>query len=317
MLELETLERFAKITLFSYSPVLFTFSGECMGMLGKNGAGKTSVLRMLIGDEPITKGEAYIAGISIRRDLLKTYKFFGYCPQHEAVLDDLTAEDWLEIICLIRGVPLGHIKTMAMQLAQGLGFQMHLKKKVSNISGGHKRKLSVALALIGEPAVVYMDEPTSGMDPTAKRCVWNALSSYRELGNSIVLSSHSMDECQALCTRMIILLEGKMMAIATSYQLKQKYSKTGHLVILMTKEYAGDVGNLNRLKSVLTMTLTDFEVKEEYHGKLECDFNATEKLSKLYGLMQSLKKDYHIAEYAVSNQNSLINVFLDQVSSKF
>lgn len=244
-----------------------SFSGECLGLLGKNGAGKTTTFKMLTGEEQITDGEAWLKGFSIRSDLMKTYKHFGYCPQTDAVLDSLTGVELMKIICMIRGVSAGDINAVSMALALELGFEKHMKKKVSAMSGGNKRKLNTALALIGEPEVIYMDEPTTGMDPSAKRRVWNVVKSRRQNGDSLVLTSHSMEECEALCTRLIILMSGKMEAIASSYRLKQKYSKTGHLVIQLERKQKGAQqqgnveSNLTELKEVLRSKLNGWIVK--------------------------------------------------------
>lgn len=108
------------------------------------------------------------------------------------MLEHLTGFQWLEIVSLIRGVPAMQIKDLSLSLAQDLGFEKHARKRVSAMSGGNKRKVSTALALIGNPSVVYMDEPTTGMDPGAKRCVWNVVSKYRDQGHAIVLTSLSM-----------------------------------------------------------------------------------------------------------------------------
>lgn len=200
-------------------------------------------------------------GVSVKRDLLKAYRFFGYCPQRNPLLGDLTCEEWLEMVSMMRGIPRNRIKWLSDSLAEELCFTDQMHKKVEYLSGGNKRKLTTALSFIGSPVVVYMDEPTSGMDPAGKRCVWNMVLRYRELGNSILLSSHSMDECEALCNRMIIMYNGKMEAIASSYQLKKKYSKTGSLVIQLKREFGGDQENLAEMKRVLGERLKGFEVK--------------------------------------------------------
>lgn len=213
---------------------------------------------MLTGEEEITAGNAFLKGISIKDDLLRTYTHFGYCPQFDALLGELTGSEWLEIVALIRGVPTAQVGQVSLCLAHELGFEKHLVKRVSAMSGGNKRKLSTAVALIGDPKVIYADEPSTGMDPSAKRCVWNVVTSRRSRGDSVVLTSHSMEECEALCTRVIILLEGRMEAMATIYRLKQKFSKMGHLVIQLRRNRATGQ-NLTELKEVLQSKLRDLK----------------------------------------------------------
>lgn len=230
--------------------------------MGKNGAGKTTVFRMLTGEEAITEnGEAFLYGISIRKHLLKCYKNFGYCPQHDALLSTLTGIEWLTTICRIRGIRSEDTDSVLVPLLQELGFSAHANKRMVKLSGGNKRKLCTALALIGDPRVVYLDEPSTGMDPGSKRRAWNVVSKYRERGNSVVLSSHSMDECEVLCTQLIIIVDGQMDSIATSYQLKQRYSKTGHMFIQMERNYAQNTELLAKIKRKLAENVKGFVVK--------------------------------------------------------
>lgn len=128
-----------------------------------NGAGKTSTFKMLTGDETISSGEAWVDGISVKTDMNKVHQRIGYCPQFDALIDDLTGRETLKIFALLRGIPNDEIGRVSMQLAEDLNFTKHLDKRIKAYSGGNKRKLSTALSLIGDPTVVYLDEPTSGM----------------------------------------------------------------------------------------------------------------------------------------------------------
>lgn len=214
---------------------------------------------MLTGYESITDGDAWVKGVSIRSNVQKAMKLFGYCPQIDPVLEELTVMNWMEIICLIRGVPTERICDVATSMAEPLGFKGKFNSQVKTLSGGNKRKLCTSLAIIGSPDLVYLDEPTTGMDPNAKRGVWNVLTAVREESHSIVLCTHSMDECEALCTRIIILLDGQMMAIDTSHQLKKKYSIQGHLVIDFEQGSSGMYEA--KLKEKLKQSLNGFEVQ--------------------------------------------------------
>ena len=126
-----------------------------------NGAGKTSTFKMLTGDEIISAGDAWINGISIKKRMDKIHKKIGYCPQFDALLEDLTGRETLRIFCLLRGVPRSQINHISINLATELNFIKHIDKQVKAYSGGNKRKLSTALTLIGDPNVMYLDEPTS------------------------------------------------------------------------------------------------------------------------------------------------------------
>ncbi len=153
---------------------------------------------MLTGEELISNGQIFLHGLNLRSDIRKIYKCIGYCPQFDALFDNLTGREILEIFALIRGVQRTEIATYATQAATDLDLIEHVDKKVSQLSGGNKRKLSTAIALIGNPKVIFLDEPTTGMDPATKRNLWNIIIRLRDQGKSIVLTSHSMEECEAV-----------------------------------------------------------------------------------------------------------------------
>lgn len=213
--------------------ILSSSSGECFGLLGINGAGKTTTFKLLIGDEWIDGGEAWVRGNSLLNNMRTVYRNIGYCPQFDALFDELTGEETLKVYCLLRGIPQDRIRYVTMKLARRLNFVKHLPKLASQYSGGNKRKLSTAIALIGKPMVVYLDEPTTGMDPGAKRRLWKVLTDYRMKGKTIVLTSHSMEECDALCTRLAIMVNGEFQCIGAAQYLKNKFAKSYLLIILM------------------------------------------------------------------------------------
>lgn len=204
---------------------LIRYSYECFGLLGINGAGKTTTFKMLTGDIPIKHGNAWVKGNSIKTDMKNVRKMIGYCPQFDALIDDLTGRETLRIYCLLRGVPKEYVKDLSIKLAKEFNFLQHFDKRINDYSGGNKRKLSTAISLIGNPVVVYLDEPTTGMDPGAKRQLWYIVCKIRNSGKSIILTSHSMEECEALCTRMAIMVNGEFKCIGSAQYLKNKFKK--------------------------------------------------------------------------------------------
>lgn len=230
-----------------------------------NGAGKTSTFKMLIGDETISSGDAYVAGISLKTDLKEIYKDIGYCPQFDALLDELTGRETLRIFCMMRGIAPHKIEVLSLKLAKEFNFIKHIDKQVKQYSGGNKRKLSTAIALIGSPTVVYLDEPTTGMDPGAKRHLWGVMSRYRSAGKSIVLTSHSMEECEALCTRLAIMVNGEFKCLGSTQHLKNKFSK-GYLLIIQMSNRNTEASEESRrevakVKSFISANLTGAVVK--------------------------------------------------------
>lgn len=200
-------------------------------MLGINGAGKTSTFKMLIGDIRMSSGEAWVSGKSLIYHMNEVYKDIGYCPQFDALFDDLTGRQTLKIFCMLRGIAPQKISALSWKLAMDLNFTRHYDKKVREYSGGNKRKLSTAIALIGAPSIVYLDEPTTGMDPSAKRQLWRVMSNYRQEGKTIILTSHSMEECEALCTRLVIMVNGEFKCLGSKQHLKNKFSR-GYLLLI-------------------------------------------------------------------------------------
>ncbi|KAL4712277.1 hypothetical protein ACJJTC_004039 [Scirpophaga incertulas] len=199
--------------------------GECFGLLGVNGAGKTSTFRMLTGDARISSGDALVHGLSIKTHIQDVHRHIGYCPQFDALFDNLTAQETLHIFCLLRGIPSRIGSDMSMKLASKLGFVRHYGKKVHECSGGTKRKISTAVALLGDSPLVFLDEPTTGMDPASKRLVWSSISESVSAGRSIVLTSHSMEECEALCSRLTVMVNGRLYCLGPLQHLKSKFSQ--------------------------------------------------------------------------------------------
>lgn len=193
--------------------------------MGVNGAGKTTTFKMLTGDVHITFGSAYVKGLNLASEMNEIYKEIGYCPQFDGLLEDLTGRETLKLFCLLRGVRMKRINHISEELAKSFGFAKHLDKETKAYSGGSKRKLSSAIAVIGSPSVIYLDEPTTSMDPMARRQLWNMVCRIRDSGKSIVLTSHSMEECEALCTRLAIMVNGEFKCIGSTQHLKNKFSK--------------------------------------------------------------------------------------------
>lgn len=228
--------------------------GECFGLLGANGAGKTSIFKMLTGEVGISSGDAWIQGINLKTGLHNVNKRMSYCPQFDALLDDLTGRETLRIFCLIRGIHSGDIGRITHQLSEELHFTKHLDKPTRAWSGGNKRKLSTALAVLTNPPVIFLDEPTSGLDPGAKRKLWDNVTKVREMGSSIVLTSHSMEECEALCTRLAIMVNGEFKCLGSTQHLKNRFSKGFLLLLKMKKELTED--EVERIKDFVE---TSFE----------------------------------------------------------
>ncbi|KFB48612.1 AGAP006380-PA-like protein [Anopheles sinensis] len=284
---------------------------ECFGLLGINGAGKTTTFKMMTGDEEISFGDAWIKGISLRTNMNQAHRHIGYCPQFDALLDDLTGRETLRIFALLRGVRDREIKNVCYTLAEELNFAKHLDKRTKAYSGGNKRKLSTALALMGNPSVVYLDEPTTGMDPGAKRQFWDVICKVRNAGKSIVLTSHSMEECEALCTRLAIMVNGEFKCLGSTQHLKNKFSKGFLLTVKVARgEPEAQQKRVEGVKDFVMSRFPGAVLKEEYEDSLSFHIPVTDlKWSQMFGLMEGSKRTLEIEDYALG-QTSLEQVFL-------
>ncbi|XP_064211531.1 phospholipid-transporting ATPase ABCA3 isoform X2 [Tribolium castaneum] len=286
---------------------------ECFGLLGVNGAGKTTTFKMMTGDEQISYGEAWVLGHNIKTEQKQVQKLIGYCPQFDALLDDLTVKETLLIFGLIRGIPYKKCIPLAVNLAHEFDFYKHIHKKVKELSGGNKRKLSTALALIGDPPIIYLDEPTAGMDPATKRFLWTALAKLRDRGKCIVLTSHSMEECEALCTRIAIMVNGTFQCLGSTQRLKNKFAQ-GYALTIKVKKHSDNVSLDDEITVIDRFIQTHFpgaELKEKYQELVSYQLvnNSSLTWSKMFGILERGKKDLNIEDYSLG-QCSLEQVFL-------
>ncbi|CAB3983284.1 ATP-binding cassette sub-family A member 2 isoform X4 [Paramuricea clavata] len=205
--------------------------GECFGLLGVNGAGKTSTFKMLTGDTSVTSGDAYLNSHSVCEEILKVHRCIGYCPQFDALIDEMTAREHLMLYARLRGVPSKEQTQVVDWAIQKLSLSKFADIPSKTYSGGMKRKLSTAIALIGDPPIIFLDEPTTGMDPKARRFLWDTVISIVKEGRSVVLTSHSMEECEALCTRLAIMVNGQFKCLGSTQHLKNRYLFFLHISI--------------------------------------------------------------------------------------
>jgi ATP-binding cassette subfamily A (ABC1) protein 3 len=178
---------------------------------------------MITGDETVDSGSIILDSINLSTHMRRAQRQMGYCPQFDALIDLLTGEETLYMFARLRGVQEFLIPHIVESLIQLMNLKKHARKPVYAYSGGNKRKLSAAVALIGDPSIILLDEPTTGMDPKARRHFWNAISQFRDHGKPIILTSHSMEECEALCTRLAIMVNGKFKCLGSIQHLKSKF----------------------------------------------------------------------------------------------
>nr|KAG5700800.1 hypothetical protein BaRGS_035003 [Batillaria attramentaria] len=239
-------------------------AGQCFGLLGVNGAGKTTTFKMLTGDVPVTSGDAFVNGHSIQSDIVKVRQFMGYCPQFDALDPLLTGRETLQFYARIRGIPWRDVKSVADWAIERLGLTMYADKISSSYSGGNKRKLSTAIALIGNPPIIFLDEPTTGMDPKARRFLWNCINNIVKSGHSVILTSHSMEECEALCGRLAIMVNGTFKCIGSIQHLKNRFGD-GYTIILRV---SGQNPDMDPVMHFINSRFPQAILREHHHNML-------------------------------------------------
>uniref|UniRef100_A0A669QXB7 ATP binding cassette subfamily A member 4 n=1 Tax=Phasianus colchicus TaxID=9054 RepID=A0A669QXB7_PHACC len=282
---------------------------KCFGLLGVNGAGKTTTFKMLTGDTEVTSGDAIVAGNSVLTHISNVHQNMGYCPQFDALDDLLTGREHLYLYARLRGVPAEEIKRVAEWGIQKLGLPMYADQLAGTYSGGNKRKLSTAIALIGCPPLVLLDEPTTGMDPQSRRLLWDSIVSVLRDGRAVVLTSHSMEECEALCTRLAIMVKGTFKCLGTIQQLKYKFGD-GYIVTLKIKApKTGLPPDPSRAEQFIRINFPGSLQREKHYNMLQYQI-CSSSLAKIFRLIISNKENLYIEEYSVS-QTTLDQVFVN------
>lgn len=199
--------------------------GECFGYLGINGAGKTTTMKMLTGDILPTSGQATLGGFDILSQQLEVRRLIGYCPQFDALFELLSVREHLELFARIKGISSANLNAVVKDLMHQMNLDDFENKLAGTLSGGNKRKLSVAIAMIGSPSIIFLDEPSTGMDPVSRRFMWNVIAdmSTTRKESTIVLTTHSMEECEALCTRVGIMVGGRLRCLGSVQHLKNRF----------------------------------------------------------------------------------------------
>ncbi|XP_035816872.1 ABC transporter A family member 7 isoform X5 [Zea mays] len=221
--------------------------GQCFGMLGPNGAGKTSFINMMIGLIKPTSGTAYVHGMDINMDMGDIYTNMGVCPQQNLLWETLTGKEHLFFYGKLK-----NLKGSALMKAVDHSLKsVNLShgnvgdKQVKKYSGGMKRRLSVAISLIGDPKVVFMDEPSTGMDPASRNNLWNVVKEAKK-NRAIILTTHSMEEAEVLCDRLGIFVDGDFQCLGNPKELKARYGGTYIFTVTTPPDQEMEVEHLVR-----------------------------------------------------------------------
>jgi ABC-2 type transport system ATP-binding protein len=199
--------------------------GEVFGMLGPNGSGKTTTIRMLCGILPPTSGTAVVAGIDIRERPEAVRHVIGYMSQQFGLYDDLTVFENLRFYSAVYGVRGTAGATRVQHMLDELGLNQRRNQLVGTLSGGWKQRVSLACAIAHQPSVLFLDEPTAGVDPAARRTFWQTIYEIAERGTSIIVTTHYMDEASR-CQRLAFLSRGHLIAVGTPDEIPHQFGKS-------------------------------------------------------------------------------------------
>jgi len=197
--------------------------GEIFGLLGPSGAGKTTLVKQLVGLDLPTSGENYI--FQKKMPNLNVIEKIGYMAQSDALYTELSAKENLEFFATLYGLKGKERQARIEEVMETVSLSEHVKKLVSNFSGGMKRRLSLAIALLHQPKLLILDEPTVGIDPVLRKSIWAAFYQLKEAGTTIIVTTHVMDEAEK-CDRLGMIRDGQLIAVGTPRELKERTAST-------------------------------------------------------------------------------------------
>jgi lipooligosaccharide transport system ATP-binding protein len=217
-------------------------AGEAFGLLGPNGAGKSTTMKMIGGVSQRTSGSLNIIGLDPEQHGPEVRAHLGVVPQQDNLDEELKVRDNLLVYGRYFGLPMSYLKPKADELLEFAQLTDKAKSKVDALSGGMKRRLTIARSLINEPRILLLDEPTTGLDPQARHILWDRLFRLKEQGVTLILTTHYMDEAEQLCDRLIVVDKGKIMAEGSPASLIREYSTREVLELRFGSERNASVG---------------------------------------------------------------------------
>jgi ABC-2 type transport system ATP-binding protein len=210
--------------------------GELFGLLGPNGAGKTTTINILCGLIKPTSGSAKVGGSDVQKETAKVKELIGVCPQETAIYPYLTGAENVDLFGNLHTMNKETLKTRSRMLLEKMGLTEEAKRKAEKYSGGMKRRLSLILALIHDPQIAFLDEPTVAMDPQSRHAVWDFVKELKKEDKTIILTTHYMEEAEELCDRVGIIDHGKLITLGSPEELisKNKVKNLEEIFIKLT-----------------------------------------------------------------------------------
>lgn len=279
--------------------------GECFGLLGPNGAGKSTSLNMLTGFLTPNSGSALIEGLDISGDMESIYRIMGVCPQDNLLWQTLTAREHLVFYARLKKLEKDELETAVENALKSVNLLNGgvADKQVKTFSGGMKRRLSVAISFIGNPKVVYLDEPSTGLDPASRQNLWNVVKQGKP-GRGIILTTHSMEEAAVLCDRLGIFVDGELVCIGSPNELTSRYG--GFFVFTITVKE----GNQHLIGPFVQDMCPTARLTYSVAGTEKYEFPIKDiTLDRVFDAMQHKTKELNIVDWGISNA-TLEEVFI-------
>mmetsp|Transcript_560 Transcript_560/g.1459 ORF Transcript_560/g.1459 Transcript_560/m.1459 type:complete len:973 (-) Transcript_560:243-3161(-) len=281
--------------------------GEVFGLLGSNGAGKTTAINVLTGAARMTSGRAWLAGLDVHAEMHRIHQRMGVCAQFDILYFDLTGREHLYFFARLKAVPRARQAAVVAAALDSVQLADAAQRQVKAYSGGMRRRLSVAISLMSAPAIVFLDEPTTGLDPKSKHSLWGSITSARA-GKTIVLTTHSMEEAERLCSRVGIMANGKLLCVGAPEEIKFRLGKGYRLSVQLPERHvaAFDAELREHVSdhALLVNSLAGALVYQLPHGT---------QLSRVFAFVHRASASREIRDWGVS-QSTLEDVFVDLAS---
>uniref|UniRef100_A0A674F757 Cholesterol transporter ABCA5 n=1 Tax=Salmo trutta TaxID=8032 RepID=A0A674F757_SALTR len=287
--------------------------GEVLGLLGPNGAGKSTIMHMLSGDTVPTAGQVLMGDYSTEfRPVDNPLEHIGYCPQVSPLWPRITLEEHLEIYAAIKGLRGQDVPGIITRVVNALELKGHLHKQAKNLSAGIKRKLCFALSMLGNPQIVLLDEPSTGMDPKSKQRMWRAIrAAFKNRQRGAILTTHYMEEAEAVCDRVAIMVSGQLRCIGSIQHLKGKYGRGYSLEVKLREELTG-LQQVALLHKEIRRIFPHAARQESFATLMvyKIPMEDVKSLAKSFSQLESAKQAFNFEEYNFS-QSTLEQVFME------
>uniref|UniRef100_A0A8C6VFE1 Cholesterol transporter ABCA5 n=1 Tax=Naja naja TaxID=35670 RepID=A0A8C6VFE1_NAJNA len=286
--------------------------GEILGVLGPNGAGKSTLINILVGEVEPNSGQVLMGDFnSGDNNEDDSMRFVGYCPQTNPLWPEITLQEHFEIYGAIKGMNESDLKEVIKCISSALDFKEQLQKKVKKLGAGIKRKLCFALSMLSSPHITLLDEPSTGMDPKAKQHMWKAIrAAFKSKKRAAILTTHYMEEAEAVCDRVAILVSGKLRCIGTVQHLKTKFGK-GYFLEMKLKEVP-DLQMKEQLQRAILHIFPNGRPQESFSSILSYKIPKEDvhSLALSFSQLEEAKHAFNIEEYSFS-QATLEQVFVE------